>query len=280
MTSRPPLAPRLTVREHKAVWMLSQGRSLQEIAAELGIRRDGASGVLVRARDKFGYASRYPFLAAMILDGHVGRYLDCGKSLAAYQRHHQKDEEPCPACRRFKAQRNKMLDEPVRTDLHLTHREAQVLRAIASGADSMAEIGAVIGLGRRSTASILARLYTAFNIPHRDNRDRRRILLYVARSRGYAPLSDGTYRTRSGVIQVPPQMRLSPRQVELLLACQDGAPLSEVGRRCGISREAASARLSEIYRRLGLERSARGNDARRERRTEAYRRAKEYGLLD
>lgn len=276
------LTPKLTIREHRAVWMLSQGHTHEEIAAVFHILPSSASEILVRAREKFGYASRYAFLAAMILQGHVGLWLDCGKALAAYQRHIDKDEPVCPACRLFMQRRATppAEDAPAPVEIQLRPREMEVLQAIASGADSMQEIGQVIKLGRRSVASLLSGLYAKLNIPHRDNHERRRILLYVARQRGLMPLPDGTYRKPGTAYWVPPQMRLSAKQITFLKACQDGASLTEVGARLGISREAASARLSEIYRRLGVPQNVRGNGARRDRRLLAYRRAEEFGLLN
>lgn len=279
-TATAALPPRLTLREHKAVWMLSQGHDIPEIAKELGILNHSVSQLLQRARYKYGQRSRYALLAHLILSGYIGLRLDCGRSRAAFQRHHQLDEPVCPACRRFNDLRNSLPDRiDLPNDVSLTLKEMQIMSALAAGDDSMAEISARTGMGRSRVGSHLTAIYAKLNIPHRDNRDRRRICLYVARQKGLVPLPDGTYRSRTGSVWTPVQARLSPKQKELLLACQDGAPLSEVAARCGIRREAAGARLSEIYRRLGLTRNIQGNEARRARRVEAYNRAREFGLL-
>lgn len=280
--------PRLTLRETRATWMLSQGREVAEIAQELGIQNHSVSQMLDRARRKTGAPNRYAYLAYVLLKGLVGPELDCGRSMTAFKRHNQRDEPVCPACRRFNDLRNSALYDrreeverlAVRVDF--TPREVQVLDAVAAGADSMDEIGQKIGAGRKRVASLLSVLYGKVGVPDRDNQDRRRILIYLARQRGLYPLPDGTYRLSTGRVFVPPQMRLSPKQKELLLACEDGSPLRVVGERCGLTREAASARLSEIYRRLGVPPVAdgRGNAHRRERRREAARRAREFGLLD
>lgn len=274
--------PRLTLREHKAVWMLSQGSSLDEVAAELKIQNHGASQVLLRARNKFGCANRYSLLATLILEGHVGKHLDCGRSAAAYQRHISAQEAACPACIRFHRHRASLAENPPPPgSITLTPRQNEVLQVIASGVDSVSEIGEKMGLHRKNVASLLSEIYRVLNIPHRDNWDRRRIALYVARQRGFVPMPDGTYRTSSGPLSIPPQMRLSPAQCDLLRACEDGSSLAVVGQRCGLSRESTAARLSEIYRRLGVPRSLNGAPAdRRTRRREAIRRAREYGLLD
>ena len=276
--------PRLTLREHRATWMLSQGTDVEVIARKLGIRTHSVSQMLNRARLKTGTPNRYAYLAYAVLNGIIGPELDCGKSVTAYKRHHARDEPVCPACRRFHDRFNARTydcsDLP-QVEIILTPREFEVLDAIASGADSMQQIGDKIGLGRKRVASHLSVLYEKLGVPDRDNRDRRRIVLYVARQRGVFPMPDGTYRTAAGRSVIPPQMRLSPKQIDLLRACEDGSPLRVVGERCGIPREAASARLSEIYRRLGVGgRGLRGNEVRRNRRLEAVRRARDFGLMD
>lgn len=278
--------PRLTLREHRATWMLARGFSTEEMARELKIQNHSVSQLLDRARRKTPAPNRYAYVAYAVLSGLVGPELDCGRSLAAYKRHNQRDEPPCPACRRFHELRNTALYDrdprAVTVEVVFTRREMQVLDALAAGADSMREIGDKLGgLDRKRVASHLSSLYDKVGVPHRDNRDRRRVLLYLARQRGLYPLPDGTFRAAQGRVLVPPQMRLSPKQAQLLLACEDGAPLRVVGERLGLPREAVSARLSEVYRRLGVGPGAdpRNNASRRDRRREAARRAREFGLL-
>lgn len=276
------MEPKLTLREHRALWMLTQGSSLTETASALGIQEHSVSQVLDRARRKFHHTNRYAFVAWACLSGLIGPELDCGKSMRAWQRHQAKDEPACPACRRFHAGRAPA-DAPglPEVEITLTRRETEVLHALAAGADSMQEIGDKVGLSRKRVASHLSSLYDKLNIPHRDNRDRRRIALYVARQRGVFPQKDGTYLTRRGTLLVPPQMRLSPKQIDLLRAVEDGSSLAQAGLVLNLPREAVSARLSEIYRRLGIPRDGvRNNTVRRARRAEAVKRARDFGLMD
>jgi transcriptional regulator with XRE-family HTH domain len=67
---------------------------------------------------------------------------------------------------------------------------------------------------------------------------------------------------------------LTPRQVAVLAAVADGVSLAEAGRRVGISRESAAARLSEAYRLLDVAWMDRD-----ERRAAAVRTARQRGLL-
>lgn len=280
--TQPPSYPKLTLREHRALWMLSQGRTIAEIGAALKIEEHSASQVLLRGRRKFNQPNRFAFLAWACLNGIIGPELDCGKSAAAWRRHQDRDEPACPACRRFHTGRvtAEAADLP-EVEIVITPREQDVLDALAAGADSMAEISEKTGMSRKRAASHLTSLYGKLNIPHRDNRDRRKILLYVARQRGVYHLPDGTYKTRRGQVFVPPQMRLSPAQVDLLKAVEDGRSLAAAGAVLGLPREQVSARLSEIYRRLGIPRQGCSNNLERKaRRAEAIRRAREYGLMD
>lgn len=75
-------------------------------------------------------------------------------------------------------------------------------------------------------------------------------------------------------VRGPARMPLTPRQAQVLTAAADGAPLSAVAARCGITREQAAARLSEAYRRLGVSRLP-----REERRAAAVDEARRRGLL-
>lgn len=276
------MEPKLTLREHRALWMLSRGHTIEEIASVLKIEEHSASQVLLRARRKFSQPNRFAFIAWACLNGIIGPELDCGKSAAAWRRHQDRDEPACPACRRFHTRRATAEAETgPEVEIVLTPRETDVLDAVASGADSMLDIGEKTGLSRKRVASHLSAIYDKLNVPHRDNRDRRRIALYVARQRGVYPLPDGTYLTRRGAVFVPPQMRLSPAQVDLLKAVEDGRSLAQAGALLGLPREQVSARLSEIYRRLGIPRSGiRNNQERKARRAEACRRAREYGFMD
>ena len=72
----------------------------------------------------------------------------------------------------------------------------------------------------------------------------------------------------------PERQPLTARQAAVLAAAEDGAPLAEVGRRVGIPREQAAARLSEAYRRLDVAWMDRA-----ERRAAAVRIARQRGLL-
>lgn len=277
-----PLEPKLTLREHRAVWMLSTGSSLGEIGLALGIVEHSVSQVLTRARVKFHHTNRYAFVAWACLNGLIGPEIDCGKSSTAWRRHQDKDEPACPACRRFHTGRlTAEASERPELEISLTQREMDVLTALAAGADSMQSISEHTGLSKKRAANHLSSIYDKLNIPHRDNRDRRHIALYVARQRGVFPLPNGTYLTRRGAVFVPPQMRLSPKQVDLLKVVDTGCSLTVAGERLGLPREAVSARLSEIYRRLGISRDGvRNNDIRRARRKEAISKAREYGLMD
>lgn len=72
----------------------------------------------------------------------------------------------------------------------------------------------------------------------------------------------------------PARLPLTPRQAQVLSAAADGAPLSAVAARCGITREQAAARLSEAYRRLGVARLP-----REKRRAAAVDEARRRGLI-
>lgn len=72
----------------------------------------------------------------------------------------------------------------------------------------------------------------------------------------------------------PPRWPLTRRQAEVLNAAADGAPLSTVAARLGITRERVAARLSEAYRRLDVAWMDRGD-----RREAAVRIARQRGLI-
>lgn len=72
----------------------------------------------------------------------------------------------------------------------------------------------------------------------------------------------------------PPRQPLTRRQAEVLTAAADGAPLSTVAERVGISREQVASRLSEAYRRLDVAWMDRS-----ERRAAAVRVARKRGLI-
>jgi transcriptional regulator with XRE-family HTH domain len=68
---------------------------------------------------------------------------------------------------------------------------------------------------------------------------------------------------------------LTEKQVEVLSAAADGAPLSEVAVRLGMPREGMASHLSDIYRRFGIADMPLG-----ERRAAAVRIAEERGLFN
>lgn len=72
----------------------------------------------------------------------------------------------------------------------------------------------------------------------------------------------------------PARQPLTARQAEVLAAAEDGAPLAEVARRIGTSREQVASRLSEAYKRLDVAWLDRD-----ERRAAAIRVARRRGLL-
>ncbi|MFC5802767.1 hypothetical protein [Streptomyces formicae] len=72
----------------------------------------------------------------------------------------------------------------------------------------------------------------------------------------------------------PARQPLTARQAAVLLAAEDGAPLTVVARRIGIPREQVASRLSEAYKRLGVAWMDRD-----ERRAAAVRVARRRGLI-
>jgi DNA-binding CsgD family transcriptional regulator len=72
----------------------------------------------------------------------------------------------------------------------------------------------------------------------------------------------------------PARMPLTPRQAQVLTAAADGAPLSQVARQLGITREHASSLLSRAYQRLDVTYLPRD-----QRRAAAVRAAVRRGLI-
>lgn len=99
--------------------------------------------------------------------------------------------------------------------------------------------------------------------PPRWLRDTETVPIYVDNIPKGAPLMYG-----------PPRQPLTKRQAEVLVAAADGAPLSEVARRVGTSREQVASRLSEAYKRLDV-----AWIDRDERRAAAVRVARKRGLI-
>lgn len=75
----------------------------------------------------------------------------------------------------------------------------------------------------------------------------------------------------------PQPMPLTPAQIRVLLAAEDGASLPVVARRVGNSSTYVSARLSEAYSRLHIPKAAYCH--RKERRAVALAEARRLGLI-
>lgn len=144
--------------------------------------------------------------------------------------------------------------------IKLTARELEVLELIANGF-THEEIAERLAVSKGAVDKALQRAVMrvgALTTPQ---------AVYLAVQAG---ILAGRPKRRTG----PPRQPLTAKQAEVLTSAADGASLTTVAGRLGITRDQVSARLAEGYLRLGVTHLPRG-----QRRAAAVTVARERGLI-
>lgn len=99
----PPVLRRLSDRDRKVLWMMSQGMTYFEVGRKLGMAEQGAKSAARRAMSKLGAQNIVHAVTIALLRGEIGRWESCGTH-AAYQRHRKLHQTADPACLVAKAE--------------------------------------------------------------------------------------------------------------------------------------------------------------------------------
>jgi DNA-binding NarL/FixJ family response regulator len=246
----------LTRREHRYLWLLSQGFLQEEIGGALGLSGGGVRnlGHVVRSKLK---ARTGPHVVIRARDAAlIGPRESCG-TRDGCRAHRQRNEDPCPACRRehaLQAERRYTYGLAGRK-ITLSERELKILREFEAGTPRDG-IAARWEVQRKTVDRVAQSVYLKFDVAHLPVKRRRQEALREARRHGFLPPLttpdpvDGRVVVRSDRNPVP--VRLTDMEREFLLAMCKGVSLAEMSRKTGKSRSCIASRLTRIYRKLGV----------------------------
>lgn len=267
-TTVTPGTPQLNPRQARMLWLLSQGLLAPEIAREVGTTATGVRTSTANLYKRLGVRNAAQAVAYALINGIIGPYEDCG-SLAAYRRHHDRDESTCQACRLGNAYR---LDNPEVSagPVTLTTPQLRLLRAFDAGR-SHTQIADAWGVSRPTVERLTTSLYRAFGAQDLPRQLRRPAVLEQART--LKLLS----RTPPAVAPPRPFGRVRPltsMERTVLTVMADGRTITQGAALMGIPRSTLATRLSYAYRRLDVLHLPRAH-----RRREAVRIAREHGFI-
>lgn len=256
----------LSERQRRVLWLVSTGRTRDEIATVLGCSSKAVRGTCERTMRALGASNAAHAVAIGLLTGHIGPYEDCGL-LAAYRRHIKRNEAVCAACKRGNRERTEM-EAQRQARPQLTDAQVRLLRALNAGRSHL-QIRQAWNVSERTLEGLITSTYALLGVDRLAPSLRREAALREARVRGLLGV-----QLPSPVAQSRQNVRLSNTQVRILLEVENGATVTETAERLGIGRNACGSRLSEAYQRLGVAWMDKAD-----RRAEAIRRARAAGLL-
>lgn len=256
----------LTERQTCVLWLLSVGRSREDVAQATGCTLSNVKGICQRIQTKLGAANTAHAVRIGLLEGHIGPYEDCG-SLAAYRRHIKADEPTCPACKRGNRERAET-EALLRGRPALGEPHVRLLRAMRAGYSNL-QIRQTWNIPERTLTRLVTVTYGLLGVDHLAPAVRREAALREAQRRG---LFGTVQPTRPASADQP--VTLSETQVSILAQLSRGSSISEAAEALEMHAGTVATRLSEAYQRLGVAWMDKS-----ERRPEALRRARAMGLL-
>lgn len=257
----------LTERQRRVLWLLSVGRTYDNIAREVNSHPVSIRKSCLRIYALMNASTAAQAVRNGLLHGYIGPNEDCG-SLAAYRRHIKRDEPACPACKR--GNRERVDADAARRIRKVELREPQLrlLRALDAGR-TRDQIATRWGISRELVKRLITTTYADLGVNHVPLPARREAALREARIRGLIGPPPAALRRPADK-----QVRLSETHVRILTSMASGATLAQTAEQLGIPYGTCSTRLSEAYRRLDVAWMDKGT-----RLPAALRRAREHGLL-
>lgn len=267
-TTVTPGTPQLNPRQARMLWLLSQGLLAPEIAREVGTTATGVRTSTANLYKRLGVRNAAQAVAYALINGIIGPYEDCG-SLAAYRRHHDRDESTCQACRLGNAWR---LDNPEVSagQVTLTTPQLRLLKAFDAGR-THAQIADAWKVSRPTVERLTTSLYLALRVHGLPRQLRRPAALDRARSLGFLGKKPPAVAAPRPFGSVRP---LAARERRVLEAMADGRTITQGAASLGLSRTSVATSLTWAYRSLDVLHVPRVH-----RRREAVRVAREHGFI-
>lgn len=257
----------LTERQSRVLWLLSTGRTREDIWRMPGETRSSVDHACTRIFCLLGASTAPHAVRNGLLAGHIGPYEDCG-TLAAYRRHVKRDEPVCPCCKRGSRERAETEAALKNRRPQLNEAQVRLLRAFVKGR-TRSQIAAAWRLSEETVKHLTTATYTALGVAHLPQSVRREAALRQARRHNLLG------------VQLPDQSRpsgkriaLSDTQVSILLELEKESTLAQTAAKLGMPYGSCASRLSEAYRRLDVAWMDKGT-----RLPAALRRARALGLL-
>lgn len=246
----------LTRREHRYLWLLSQGFTMAEAAKFLGLSGGGLRKLGHTVRAKISARTSAHAVAVALSSALIGPEEECG-TLDGYAAHRRVPQDPCAACRRAHTERaeRKYAYGLAHRTIRFSAQEARLLQEFAAGM-TRADVAARWGSCRDTVDRVARSLYLKLDVAHYPPPRRRREALREARRYGLvppmpqAPEGSGTVYVRADRPPVP--TTLTTLEKEILLTACTGLSLAEMSRVTGRSRSCLASHLSRIYRKLGV----------------------------
>lgn len=238
--------PALTRREHRFLWLMSQGYTPDQAGMLMSI--SGTASVGSRMRGKLGALTNAHAVAVAYQRDMLGPYEECG-SERGYRAHGGRHEDCCRACRRAHAEyveRNQ--DMPAyQSRIALTEAEHRLLRAWDAGRSNV-QVRQNWNVSVKTLEGLTTAVYRKLDVRHLPVQGRRYAALDEGRRRGLL-------RPREQPVLVLAQRQappLSDLEIRTLGAVADGATLAEAGVVLTIPRQQVSSRLARIYKKLDV----------------------------
>jgi DNA-binding CsgD family transcriptional regulator len=255
----------LTERQRRILWLLSVGRTRDDIAEDVQCTKGSVNNACIRMFRMLDAVTSAQAVRNGLLNGHIGPYENCG-TRSAYRRHLQNDEPVCAACKRGSRERADA-EASSRIQVQLSKSQLRCLHALGSG-HTRAQMAEEWGVRVDTVKYITTSVYAALGVAHLPQSVRREAALREARIRGL--LGTAPVRDRGPAKQVT----LTETQAKVLLSMESGATLAQTAERLDLRPGTCSTRLSEAYRRLDVAWMAKGT-----RLHAALRKARALGLL-
>jgi len=241
-----PLAP-LSRREHRYLWLMSQGYTPRE--AQKLMNTTSTSALSTRTRDKLHAVTMEHAVYIACQADLLGPYEDCGW-MPGYTAHHGRHEEPCRACREFFISYTDRQEAPPLRQPRLTEAEVRMLRAYDCGR-TFKSLLATWGCSRRTLDDLRTSLYRKLDVAHLPQSAKYRAALDEGRRRGYLkPVhivrEDVPNPHRWGTTD------LTDLELRTLSAVADGSSLAQAGLVLGIPGSSVSSRLARVYKKMGV----------------------------
>lgn len=240
--SRPVVLPDL---QRRVLWLVSQGYTEAGIAKEIGRSPAAVKGTCGRILRNLCAANAPHAVGIGLRDGHIGPWEDCG-TLTAWRRHHQGDETVCASCRRGNADRVALRALLARRP-KLTEQQVRLLQAFHAGRTRL-QIREEWGMSEKALEYITAGTYAALGVDRYAARLRREAALKLAGAMDLLGVQQPSGPPTPGMTTV----RLSGKQVEILLRLERGMSITEAAQDMGMSRDSCASRISQAYRVLGV----------------------------